>query len=123
MFQRSRFLPTISNGLACSMFQNARSPSLKEKLLKLLALGKLKFQDESTFDDDTLESQQKPPNVDQELIAKTINESLWRGMQKTLYDSLAARQLKYFEFGREEIAKDVMLEEELCQPHRCALTE
>ena len=107
------------------MLQNARSSSLKKKLLKLLAPGKHKIQDKNTLGD-AVETEQKPPNTNQEseLIAKAINAILWKKMQKELYDPLAARQLKYFKFGGEEVIKDVMLEEEHdCQPYKSALIE
>jgi hypothetical protein len=85
-----------------------------------------KIQDESTPGDAIFESGRESPNTNQEskFIAKTIHASLWRRMQKTLYDPLAARQLKYFNFGGEEVAKDMMLEEEYCgRPCKSALAE
>src|SRR5205823_4281025 len=125
MSQQSRFLPTISNSLAYSMLQNARSSSLRKKLLRLVTPGRHEPQD-SALSGAVPEAGQKYPNINQESksLAEAISASLWKRMQKKLYDPFAARQLKYFKFGGKDIAKDTMLEEEnYCQPCKSALTE
>jgi hypothetical protein len=92
MSQRSKFLLPISSAFTKSILRNAQSPSLQRKLLRLRSTVP-EYSDQHGVAQNREACDRDASPVIRE-ISQTIQSNLWRMMQISLYDPLAARRLK-----------------------------
>lgn len=79
--QRAVFIPTIGHALSHSLYENARSPTLKRKLEELAKASRI------------LENHEQS-GLNSEAVQKVAGAKLWQLLQRQVFDPKAARRLK-----------------------------
>jgi hypothetical protein len=106
---RAPLLPTIAHALSHTVYTNAKSPTLKMKLHRLLYYGVNDADGEMDDEREINEGSEIAPKNRSELMSTF----LWHVMQKQLYQPDAARRLKGLTQGSESTNKPGEEDEEL----------
>jgi hypothetical protein len=91
-------VPTISHAISSSLLHNGQSPSLRRKLLDLIAETPTQPDGDVTMDrvddiSDIGDSSVADADETSRRLGQIIEERLWTMMQRSLYDPLPARRL------------------------------